>query len=413
VRRHEVLRTVFITKDGEPAQIITPDQALELPIVDLTGLPESMKAEETSRLSESVSQRTFDISVGPLLRAVVLRLEEQDHVALMTMHHLVSDEWSMGVLVKEIVALYEAFTRNLPSPLPELPIQYSDFAAWQREWLDGEVLDRQLAHWKKQLQQLPPPMKLSSRPRPERDSYHRAAHQIELPESLSRRLKKLCTQEKVTLFMTMLAAFKVLLYRYSGQEQIVVGAPIANRNRAEIEALIGFFINTLVLKTDLGGDPSFRDVLRRVKDVCLSAYAHQDLPFEKLVDELAPERSLNYAPLFQVMFVLQNAPISTVELPGLTITPVKTGTGAAMFDLILIATDAGECIQGMWLYNTDLFDSSTIRRIAEHYVKVIEEAVENPGVGILDIPISHELAESEFSSATNIENRYEGGSFNF
>jgi len=319
----------------------------------------------------------------------------------------------MGVLVKEIVALYEAFTRNLPSPLPELPIQYSDFAAWQREWLDGEVLDRQLAHWKKQLQQLPPPMKLSSRPRPERDSYHRAAHQIELPESLSRRLKKLCTQEKVTLFMTMLAAFKVLLYRYSGQEQIVVGAPIANRNRAEIEALIGFFINTLVLKTDLGSDPSFRDVLRRVKDVCLSAYAHQDLPFEKLVDELAPERSLNYAPLFQVMFVLQNAPISAVELPGLTITPVKTDTGAAMFDLILIATDAGECIQGMWLYNTDLFDSSTIRRIAEHYVKVIEEAVENPGVGILDIPISNELAESGFSSATNIENRYEGGSFNF
>jgi hypothetical protein len=411
VRRHEVLRTIFITRDGEPVQIVTPARPLQLPVVDLSGLEESIMAEETNRLSEVVSRQTFDISVGPLLRSVVLKLEEQDHVAFMSMHHLVSDEWSMGILIREMGVLYEAFIGGRSSPLPELAIQYSDFALWQRQWLEGEVLDRQLAYWRSQLQELPPALKLSNKEHPERDSYHRAAHPIELPESLSGRLRKLCAQEKVTLFMLMLSAFKVLLYRLSGQEQIVVGAPIANRNRAEIEALIGFFINTLVLKTDLGGDPTFREVLRQVKDVCLSAYAHQDLPFEKIVDELAPERSLRYAPLFQVMFVLQNTPVTSVELPGLTIAPVKTDTGSAMFDLILIVMDSDDSIQGMWLYNTDLFEPSTINRIAEHYNAVLGEAMQNPEIKIIDIPITTEMVDNKLSRAATSEHRYEAGSF--
>ncbi|HLL83363.1 MAG TPA: condensation domain-containing protein, partial [Longimicrobium sp.] len=308
VRRHEALRTVFTEVDGSPVQVIAPAGGFALAVEDLSGLAEADRGAAVERRAGEEARRAFDLSAGPLFRAALLRVAREEHVLLLSMHHIVSDGWSMGVISGELSALYSAYREGRPSPLPELEVQYADYAVWQREQLEGRVLDRQLAYWRERLAGAPELLELpTDRPRPPVQTYRGATVPVEISLGLLERLRALGRTEGATLYMTLLGAFQVLLAKYSGSEDVVTGSPIAGRTRKEIEELIGFFVNTLVLRTDLSGDPSFREVLRRVREATLGAYAHQELPFERLVAELQPERSLSHSPLFQVMFALQNA----------------------------------------------------------------------------------------------------------
>jgi amino acid adenylation domain-containing protein/non-ribosomal peptide synthase protein (TIGR01720 family) len=388
VGRHEVLRTAFPTVDGEAAQVIAPELRIPLPVADLSGLTQAEREAEVRQLAMRQAQRPFDLAEGPLLRAQLLRLSEEEHVACLTMHHIVSDAWSTGVLTKEIAALYRAFSENEPSPLSDLPVQYADFAHWQREWLQGEALESQLSYWKQQLQGGPSVLALpTDRPRPAVQTFRGARQPLELPSELSESLEALSRSEGATLFMTLLAAFQTLLHRYTGEDDISVGTPIANRNRAEVEGLIGFFVNTLVMRTDLSGDPTFRDLVRRVREMALGAYAHQDLPFEKLVDELQPRRNLSHSPLFQVMFTLQNARREALELPNLMLQPLDIESESAKFDLTLFMVKGEDGLRGSLEYNTDLFDDATISRMLEHFRTLLEGTVVNPDLRISELPL--------------------------
>ena len=326
VSRHEALRTTFAAADREPTQVIAPALRVPLPVVDLEPLPLAQREAEALRLAVQEGQRPFDLSKGPLLRAQLLRLGDEEHVLVLIVHHIVSDGWSVEVLRRELATLYTALSRGRPSLLPELPVQYADFAAWQRKWLEGGAMARELAYWKERLAAASEFELPSDRPRPTLLTFDGAHHALMFSPELSSALKTLSQREGVTLFMTLLAAFSALLYRYTGQEDIVVGAPIANRDRAEIEGLIGFFVNTLALRIDLSptqaGALTFRELLARVREVCLGAYAHQQLPFEKLVEELRPQRDPGRSPLFQVLFAVQNAPHAEMEMTGLTVTPL-------------------------------------------------------------------------------------------
>jgi amino acid adenylation domain-containing protein/non-ribosomal peptide synthase protein (TIGR01720 family) len=384
IRRHEALRTVFAVKDGDPVQLIKAASSFELPLVDLSAETEH----ESERLAAAEARRPFDLTTGPLLRAQLLKLNSQEHIILLTMHHIVSDGWSLGVLVSEVAALYQAYLDGRPSPLPELTIQYADFAYWQREWLQGEVLEKQLDYWKKQLDEAPALLELpTDRPRPASQSFVGANVSLELSKSLTESLKALSQQEGTTLFMTLLAAFQILLSRYSGKQDIVVGTPIANRNHAETENLIGFFVNTLVLRTDLSGKPTCSELLRRVREVCLGAYAHQDVPFEKLVEALQVERSLSHTPLFQVLFALQNAPFEALQLPQLTLDPLDTQSATAKFDLSLSLQESDGALHTLWNYNTDLFEASTIERLAWHFERLLAALVGEPEASIWQLEI--------------------------
>jgi hypothetical protein len=381
LRRHEVLRTTFRAVDGQPFQSLAPAKPFILPVVDLEHLPEAEREAEARRLATEQAHQSFDLAKGPLFRASLLRLGEEDHIVQCAMHHTVSDGWSMTIFNKEIGSLYHSFSTGQPSPLPELPIQYADFAHWQREWLQGEVLEAQLSYWRKQLAGAPPSLELpTDRPRPAVQAFHGARQSLVLPKSLTEALKGLSRQEGVTLFMTLLAAFKVLLCRYTGEEDIVVGTPIAGRNRAEIEPLIGFFINTLVLRTDLSGGPSFRELLRRVREVTLGAYDHQELPFEKLVEELQPERDLSRTPLFQVFFNmlnLESLESHTPELNGKA-EPLLLFEPDSKFDLTFYARERDEEIHLTLVYNADLFDSATITGILSSFQNLLKEIVAKP-----------------------------------
>lgn len=377
IRRHESLRTTFANINGRLIQVLAPDVSFTLTRLDLRSHPESEA--EAKRLAIAEARHPFDLARGPLLRITLLQLAEDDYALLVTMHHIVSDGWSMGVLIREVVTLYDAFSNGKPSPLPELPIQYVDYACWQREWLQGERLERQLSYWRQQLSNASHILELpTDKPRQTVQTLNGARQTMVLDESLMMGLKALSRQEGVTLFMTLLAAFKALLYRYTGQEDISIGTPTANRNRAEIEGLIGFFVNTLVMRTDLSGDPAFRELLARVRKVALGAYAHQDLPFERLVDELKPERDLSRQPLFQVMFVLQNAPKEDLRLPGLILESFGVEETTARFDLSLLATEKEQSLFVVWDYNTDLFEAATIKRMAGHFKILLENIVESP-----------------------------------
>jgi hypothetical protein len=291
LRRHEVLQTTFMAREGGPVQIIAPALTLTLPFVDLRELPRPEREAEARRLATEEARRPFDLARGPLLRVTLLQLDEEEYVVLVTIHHIISDAWSMGVLIREILALYLAFSAGHPSPLPDLPIQYADFAHWQRQWLRGEVLETQLAYWQQQLSGNLPVLELpTDRPRPSVQTFCGMTHSRMLPRVLSEALKNLSRREGVTLFITLLAAFQTLLQRYTGQDDIIVGSPITNRNRVELEGLIGYFGNVLVLRTDLSGNPSFRQLLGRIREVCLGAYDHQELPFQRLVETLQPEQ---------------------------------------------------------------------------------------------------------------------------
>jgi hypothetical protein len=304
------------------------------------------------------------------------------------MHHIASDGWSIGVFVQELTALYNAYAQGQPTTLASLPIQYADFAIWQRQWLQGDVLQSQLDYWQKQLKDAPTLLPLpTDRPRGAVQTFAGAHQEFALSVELTQKLTKLSQQQGCTLFMTLLAAFDTLLYRYTGVADILVGTPIANRDRSEIEGLIGFFVNTLVLRTDLSGNPSFYELLGRVREMAMEAYTHQDLPFEMLVEALQPERDLSHAPLFQVDFLLQNDPLSTVELTGLTVSSLPIETAMAKFDLTLAMQNTPTGLVGVWEYNTDLFDHSTIERMTGHFVTLLEAVVAYPQKRINQLPL--------------------------
>jgi amino acid adenylation domain-containing protein len=393
VKRHEALRTTFATVEGRPVQVIAPLLTLKLPVVDLRELPETEREIAVQRLVTNEARQPFDLAKGPLVRATVLRLDENEHVGLLTMHHIVSDGWSTGILIREMALRYEAVCSGRPTLLPDLPIQYADFAHWQRHWLAGDVLENQLTYWKQQLGCTPPLLELPvDHPRPMAQTFRGAQQSMRLAKDISAGLKALSRQQGSTLFMTSLAAFKILLHSYTSQDDIVIGTPIANRNRLEIEGLIGFFVNTLVLRTDLSGDPDFREVLRRVREVCLGAYAHQDLPFDRLVEELHPTRDLSRNPLFQVMFVLQNARLDTFELPGLTLNPQQVDSGTTHFDLTLHIADTGHELIATLAYNTDLFEAASIARMLRHYEMLLEAVCISPARRLSELPM---LSEAE------------------
>jgi amino acid adenylation domain-containing protein len=388
VRRHEVLRTVLREVDGSPVQVIAPFGGFALPVEDLSGLSEADREAAVGRRAGEEARRTFDLSAGPLFRAALLRLGADDHVLLLSMHHVVSDGWSMGVLFRELSALYAAYREGGESPLPQLAVQYADYAVWEREQLEGEVLDRQLAYWKERLAGAPELLELpTDRPRPAVQTYRGANVPVELSQELLERLQALGRSEGATLYMVLLGAFQVLLSKYGGGEDVVVGSPIAGRTRREVEELIGFFVNTLVLRTDLSGDPGFREVLGRVREATLGAYEHQEVPFEKLVAELQPERSLTHSPLFQVMFTLQDGEGREAALPGLSVSGVQAELGSAKFDLSLglMVTPGG--LRGGLNYSTDLFERATVERMLGHLERVLEQVAADAEVRLSELEL--------------------------
>ncbi|TRU46908.1 MAG: amino acid adenylation domain-containing protein [Microcystis aeruginosa Ma_QC_Ch_20071001_S25] len=390
--RHEVLRTNFVTIDGQPTQVIQTTRET-ISVVDLQDLPIHEQAEKTQQLKQKQATQPFDLAKESLIRITLVVLSETEHLLLVCMHHIISDGWSIEVLIHELTSLYNAYVQNQPANLAPLPIQYADFALWQKQWLQGDVLQSQLNYWQNQLTAAPPLLSLpTDHPRPAVQSFVGTQQEFSLSPKLSQALTELSHQQGVTLFMTLLAAFDALLYRYTGSGDILVGTPIANRNRSEIEGLIGFFVNTLVMRTDLSDNPSFSQLLTRVREVTMDAYAHQDLPFEMLVEALQPERDLSHTPLFQVAFVLQNTPKSEIAMTGLTVTDLPPENTTAKFDLTLAMVNMDDGLKGVWEYNTDLFDSSTIERLSWHFINLLEGIVANPQERISQLPL---LTESE------------------
>ncbi|HWS86513.1 MAG TPA: condensation domain-containing protein [Pyrinomonadaceae bacterium] len=387
VRRHDILRTTFAEHDGEPAQTVAPHTNVSIPVVDLSGLsaPEREAAARAAAAEEAA--RPFDLVNGPLYRISLLRLGEEEHVALFTLHHIVSDAWSTAVLVKELVALYGAFARGEASPLAPLPIQYADFAGWQRGWLRGAALEELLGYWRRQLAGAPPVLSLPT------DGQRRHAPggpqgarlSRTLPQALAVSVQTLSLKEKATLFTTLLALFNVLMHHYSAQEDIVVGSPIANRNRAEVEGLIGFFVNTLALRTDLSGNPTFRELLGRVREMALGAYAHQDVPFAQVVKAVQSERTLSHTPLFQVVFHMNNVPTAALELPGLTLAPVEGLPVTVPFDLVMHAANTDAGLRLTLDYKPELFSAATAARMLAHYEGLLARVVSDPDATVGDL----------------------------
>jgi amino acid adenylation domain-containing protein/HAD superfamily phosphatase (TIGR01681 family) len=388
VTRHEALRTRFVSMEGNPVQVISEPLAVELPLADLTQMVPALREAEVQRLAMAEARRPFNLSKDLMLRVLLLKLEPAEHILVVTIHHIATDAWSMGILFRELAAFYGAFIGGQKPSLAELPIQYSDFAVWQREWLQGEVVQKQLRYWKQRLAGAREFLELpTDRPRPAAQMFRGATQKFILPEGVSGALKQLSRREGVTLFMTLLAAFKTLLYRYSKQEDILVGSPIAGRNRLETEESIGFFINTLVLRTDLSGNPTFKELLPRVREVALGAFAHQDMPFDKLVEELHPERNAGHAPLVQVMFVLQNASTQDVKLPQLTVTPLEITNEASKFDLTLFMEESPQGFVASFEYSVHLFDDATITRMGGHFQSLLEGITANVEQRLSELPL--------------------------
>ncbi|MDZ8258880.1 non-ribosomal peptide synthetase [Nostoc sp. ChiQUE01b] len=420
IRRHEALRTTFAVREGIPFQAISPSCAIALPVVNLQGFPEA----SVQQIVTSLVRKPFDLAIAPLLRATLLRQEAESHLLILTIHHIITDGWSMGIFFKELEILYQAFTQGEPNPLPELTIQYADFALWQRQWLTQEVQQKQLDYWKQQLTGAPPLLELPTNyPRPPVQTFSGATKKFQLTEHLTSQLVSLSQKSGVTLFMTLLAAFAVLLHRYSGVNDVCIGSPFANRNRQEVEPLIGCFVNTLVLRTQIEDNPSFSQFLQQVRSVVWDAHAHQDIPFEQVVEALQPERSLGYNPLFQVVFVLENFSLDTLELPDISLTPEMVERGTSQFDLSLSiwqtqkrkvepvrscrsasesnwrgaeASSAPNFVRegliGSWEYNSDLFEADTIARMTLHFQTLLETIVRDPNQRVRELPL---LTESE------------------
>ncbi|HEX5603948.1 MAG TPA: amino acid adenylation domain-containing protein, partial [Pyrinomonadaceae bacterium] len=388
VQRHEVLRTTFQMVEAQPMQVISSGARLVLPLFDLTHLAETARETEAHRLAVENLKEPFDLVNGPLMRALLVRLDVEDHLLLLAMHHIISDGWSISVLVNELAQLYNAFSVGVPSTLPDLHIQYADYPQWQRSWLTGEVFETQLDYWKKQLDGAPSILEVpTDRPRPSIQSARGSLEHFSVAEDVVRRLRELGQQEGATMFMVLLAAFQTLLHRYANQEVIVVGTPIAGRNRQELEGLIGFFINTLVMRADFSDDLRFRELLAHVKETALGAYAHQEFPFDKLVEELQPRRDLSHMPIIQAMFALQNTPDESIELAGLVLTPVNIESGTTQFDLSLNVWDKGPELKGYLAYRSDLFDAGTIKRLLAHFQTLLESIANDPDERIYELSL--------------------------
>src|SRR5687768_3304416 len=386
IRRHEVLRTTFRAQHGRAVQVISPSLHLSLPLKDLSQLvePES----EARRLAGEEAERPFDLTRGPLFRAVVLRLSGECHLLLVTLHHVVADGWSVTLLAQELGQLYAAYSRGEESPLAELEVSYADYAVWQRQWLTGERVEAQLRYWREQLGGALPVLKLPLAKGRTGTSRHRGGLEtVRVSGELSEQLRELGRREGATLFMTLLAAWQVLLWRLSGETDVVVGTPVAGRGSRELEPLIGFFVNTVVLRTELGGEPSFVEALGRVREVCLAAYAHQEVQFERVVEEIGPQREMGHSPLFQVLFALQNAPLPQIDLPGLRMRVEDMTSGTTKFDLALEMTEHADELAAVWQYDTDIFNAATIKRMAAHYQTLIEGIDAEPECGIHELPL--------------------------
>nr|QEO74862.1 condensation domain-containing protein [uncultured bacterium] len=393
IRRHEVLRTRFTAIDGQPVQIIDPFRDLEVPLVDLSVLPPPECESFIKHFGTAETLRPFDLERGPLLRVTLLRLDRADHVLLFTMHHIISDAWSIGLLVTEVGTVYSAFLANQFSPLSELQIQYADYAAWQREWLSGPVLDQQLRYWREQLEGAPAELALpADRRRPVSPTHRGARADFKLDPELTTALRELSQSEGVTLFMTLLAGWALLLGRHAGVNEATVGSPIAGRSKPELEELIGFFVNTLALRVKWENNWTVAELLSAVKEVCLGAYSHQEMPFEKLVEELQPERSLSRTPLFQVAFILQNAPARSLTLPGLELHAIETESAASIFDLTLTMAENEDDIVGALVYAVDLFEHTTVARITQRFEMLLRSMTAGPNSRLCDLPL---LTEAE------------------
>ena len=390
VRRHEVLRTSFPSFDGKPLQLIEPAHELRVNVIDLSSSPLEIREAEVGRLATEEISKPFDLTKLPLIRVLLLRLAPDDYIAVVTMHHIVSDGWSIGIFIKEMATFYNAFSRAEESSLPELPIQYADFAHWQKEWLAADEFDKQLDYWTRQIAGAPSLQLPADFQRPATQTFNGAEYNFELSRELSTGIKTLSHRNATTEVTVLLAAFIALLYRYTEERDIPVGLPVAGRNRVELEELVGFFVNTLIIRTKLSRQLTFNELINHVHQTALDAYAHQDLPFEKLVEHLQPERDLSSTPLFQVMFVPQNPSGEEVNLNGLTLTPHKLAARTAKFDLILCMGETNTGWAGAWEYNTDLFRPQTIERMATHFKTLLTQAIENPDRKMGSISILNE-----------------------
>jgi acyl carrier protein len=379
VRRHESQRTAFAVKGEHPVQVIAASVTVPLVVQDLTSLPEDAREAEARRIAIQETMRPFDLRQAPLVRALLLRLAEDDHVFHLTMHHIISDAWSAGIFLQELTVLYEAFSGRGLSPLPELTVQYADYAAQERAWLQGEVLEKQLSFWRERLKGLPPVIQLPlDRERPKNRTFAGAYETLHIPVDKLNAVKAVARQEGATLFMTLMAVFQAMLSKYSGEEQIVVGTDLANRTMPETERMIGFFINLMAVRSDLSGNPTFRELLVRVRDGLLESYAHQEVPFPKIVQEVQPERSATHNPLVQVLFVMQNIPRARRELAGLHVEPFEVPVTTSKFDMAVFVADKPEGLIGYWVYSTELFKQATIQRMLRHFSNLLQSAVEQP-----------------------------------
>ncbi|HEU5227046.1 MAG TPA: condensation domain-containing protein, partial [Ktedonobacteraceae bacterium] len=392
LRRHEVLRTTFAISEGRPLQVIHPPSRFCLVCIDMRQLTEEKREREAERVVNQEVVSPFDLARGPLLRGILLWLAPERYQFVLTMHHIVADHWTERVFIQELTTLYAAALAEVPSSLEELPLQYADFALWQRQWLQGEVLERQLVYWREQLAEAPQVLELPmALPRPAVQTFRGASYPFTFSPALGTDLRRVSRQEGVTLFMVLLAAFQTLLRHYTGQSDLVVGTPIANRSYSELEGLIGFFANTLVLRTKLSRDPSFREVLMQVRDVCLGAYAHQDLPFEYLVEVMQVQRDMSRTPLVQVVFSFHNELGVSLELKGLTVKPLSFDQHQAKFDLTMIMFEKAQELHGAVEYSTDLFEVSSIARFVQDFQHLLENLVANP----LDTALSEFLLPRE------------------
>ena len=406
IRRHESLRTTFHSIDGEPVQVIAEAQLRKIEVIDLSHLSQAEREREAERMAHDEAELPFDLSRGPLLRFRLVKLEEEEHLLLLTMHHIISDGWSLGVLWRELSALYQAFSMDQSSPLEELTIQYADFAVWQRQWLQGETLEKQLAYWREKLAgELPVLDVLTDRPRPPVQTYRGDAVQQILSVDVTERLRQVSTENGATLFMTLLAAFNLVLWRYTRQQDILVGSPIANRNRTEIEGIIGFFVNSLVLRSTVNPEMSFREFLAQVRETTLGAYGHQDVPFERLVEELQPERSLNRQPLFQVLLTLQTW--EETHLEGLELTFMNTRREVTKFDLSLFLSETDSGLYSWFAYNSDLFDGPTIARLLKHFHTLLEGIAANPEARLSELPLMTKEERQQLEQWNQTQSEYE------
>ena len=378
-RRHETLRTTFRFADGQPEQVISFEPVVALEKVDLCALPVVAREKDAARLAEEQSRKPFDLVSGPLFRAALYKLGDEDHMIHTNMHHIIADYWSFGVMIREFVEFYGAFVAGTTPQLPELPVQYADFSYCQRKWLQGEVLETHLAYWKQKLGGELATLDLpTDRPRPAIQTHRGAKASLIVEQGLVEALRELSRRQGASLFMVLLAAFKALLIRYTGQEDILVGTPIAGRNRTELEGVIGFFINTIVMRNDLSGNPTFKELLERVRKTALEAYAHQEMPFEKIVEELAPKRDLSHTPLFQVFFNYIVAEDYQAELPGFTVETFGEPEYESKFDITLYVLEQDDAIRLTALYNADLFDAERIARMLKQYAALLEQVTRKP-----------------------------------